>query len=108
MSHVAFDAFARRAADLLDRRSLIAGLSGTLLAAGLDPFAASAKKKDKPQTKCKNLAKLCRQDLLPDVCEPDEDACRADINACCEKAAECKIKSSQGVIECCEAAGRCN
>jgi hypothetical protein len=44
MDHMMFEAFVRRAATLLDRRTLFGGLSAALLAVGGIPHDASARK----------------------------------------------------------------
>jgi hypothetical protein len=67
MNDVTFDAYVRRAAGLLDRRTLFGGLSTALLAAGSVPVAVEAKKKGKKKRKnrksCRKRAGFCRQEF---------------------------------------------
>lgn len=102
MDRVRFDMVARRAAGLLDRRSLFAGLSAALLAGSGIPLAEAKKHKNKKSKACKKRMKLCRTDLRDDVCEGNGE-CISDLNTCCKKACQ----STQKAIDCCESAGWC-
>jgi hypothetical protein len=103
MDQITFDRYARRAAGLLDRRSLFGSLSGALLSAGLVPFEGNAKKKGNKKSKgCKKRMKLCRTDLRDDVCEGN-DGCITELNRCCKKACQSLNKA----VDCCENAGWC-
>jgi hypothetical protein len=77
-----FDSFVRRAASVLDRRSLVGGAGATLLTLGGVPLAAEAKKKGKKKRKRdKKLAKRCRQNL-PGFCEGNQQ-CIDELSPCC-------------------------
>ena len=89
-------------ADYRDRRSLVSGLAGTLLAAVSAPLGVEAKKGKK---RCKRRARLCRTDLRDDLCRGQPQVCVDDLNRCCKLATKCK--SNQKVIACCEDAGWC-
>jgi hypothetical protein len=102
MNHNTFDAFARRSADLLDRRSFLGGVGSALLITGGTPLESEAKNNEKKGKACKKRMKLCRTDLRYDVCEGVSE-CINDLNKCCKKA----CKSTQKAIDCCENAGWC-
>lgn len=89
MNHVAFDPYVRRAAGVLDWRSLIGGLSAALLALCDVPLHAEAVKK---------RVRFCRADLFA-VCEGN-DGCIDDLLGYCK----CKKvhKSPQRASDCCE------
>jgi hypothetical protein len=108
MDQTTFDRYVRRAAGVLDRRSVLAGWSGALLAGVSGPLAAEAKKGknksgDKKRKNCKQRAELCRQEFLEN-CEDegirDSEGCINEINACCRRAATCKLKSEDKIIAC--------
>lgn len=99
------DPHVHASARALDRRSILIGLSGALLVAGLPTLPAAAKKGKK---RCKRKAKFCRSDIL-EVCDRHsgntERECRADVTRCCNKLKKCK--PNQVAIDCCEKAGWC-
>jgi hypothetical protein len=108
MNQSNFDAFARRASDLLQRRSLLAGLGAALLTPGVLPFAADAKgkhhhkkgnkhkKRNKNKKICQN-AKDCRQAFIPECSNfPEIPNCENQIKRCCAKA----CKSLGGALTC--------
>lgn len=79
-----FDTFARRAADLLDRRALFGGASATLLTIAGLPLAAEAKKGKRRKHKrqrAKKLAKRCRRNL-PGFCAGNQQ-CIDELSPCC-------------------------
>jgi hypothetical protein len=86
MNHVAFDVYVRRAAGLLEWRSLAGGLSAALSAPGGIPLALEA-------AATKKRVRLCRADLLA-VCEGN-DGCINDVVGYCKKA----HKSAQKAID---------
>jgi hypothetical protein len=107
MNQMAFDAFVRRAATLLDRRSMFGGLSAVLLAASGIPHDTSAKKgkkKGKNRKSCKKRAGKCRQEFIENCSDNDVDdtpACENAINNCCKKAAKCKVKDLDKLFDQC-------
>ena len=108
MHQNSFDTFVRRASDLLNRRSIVGGLSGALLTLGGVPIATDARKgkhrksKNKKSKACKKRVKLCNSDLRDDVCEGN-DECLREVGKCCKKACQ----STQKAIDCCENTGFC-
>jgi hypothetical protein len=107
MHHITFDRFTRRAAGLLDRRSLFGRAGGALLAAAGIPLQVAAKKhkhKNKNQKSCKNRAEKCRQEFQENCSDFDVDdteGCLDAINACCKKGAKCKIKDIDKLFDTC-------
>jgi hypothetical protein len=96
MDQRTFETFVRRASDLLDRRSLLGGLSAALLSAGIVPLDTEAKKgnKGKKKTKaCKKRVKICHNEVLPQ-CQgnPDPD-CEGIVRNCCKKACKSHDKA---------------
>jgi hypothetical protein len=107
MDQRTFETFVRRASDLLDRRSLMGGLSAALLATGV-PLAAGAKKgkhkhkHNKGKSKgCKKRVKACREGV-PIFCEGNEE-CIDTLAPCCKKA----CKSLDELERCCVDVGVC-
>jgi hypothetical protein len=102
MNHTTFDDLVRRASDLMDRRSLIGGLSVALPAIVGLPLGTQAKKKNrkgKRKTKsCKKRIKDCREEVLPQ-CGPDNPPnCDDVVNHCCKKA--CKsVEKADACLE---------
>lgn len=98
MDQSTFDTFARRASNLLDRRSLVGGVSAAALAAVGLPANAGAKKhrhkrrRNKKSDACKKRVKDCRGEA---ACEPD---CPDVVRNCCKKA----CKSVEAARECIE------
>ncbi len=98
MDQITFDRYVRRIAGLLDRRSMLGGLSAALLTAAgmpLDVSAKKGKKKGKNRKSCKKRAGKCRQEFLENCSDDDVDdtpGCENAINNCCKKAAKCKVK----------------
>lgn len=104
MNHVTFDAYVRRAATLLDRRSLFGGLSAALLAADFVPLAVEAKKHGKNNGKrCQKRGKRCRR-ALPKFCEGDQECVEA-LRPCCGHTAKCNSGEAR---DCCRKKGFCN
>jgi hypothetical protein len=89
MDQSTFDTFARRTANVLNRRSLVGGLGAALLPIIGLPLAAEAKRPgQKKRKKCKKRIKNCRQEVLPD-CENVPELgpnCEEIVNRCCKKA----------------------
>lgn len=106
MNQSTFDTVVRRASELFDRRSMVGGLSGALLALGTVARGMDAKKgkrnKNKKSKACKKRIKLCNSDLRDDVCEGN-DECLREVGKCCKKACQ----STQKAIDCCENTGFC-
>jgi hypothetical protein len=75
MDHVTFEAASRRAATLLDRRSLFGGASAALFTIVGMPLVAEAKNKRD------NLAKRCRRNL-PGFCAGNQ-RCISELKPCC-------------------------
>jgi hypothetical protein len=111
MDRVTFDCFTRRTADLLDRRSLFAGLRASVaaLAAGGLPIGTGAKGKHNHRHKhgnngksdaCKKRVKRCRNEFLPD-CETTEDpaGCEDFVNNCCKKACDSFDKATDCLFD---------
>jgi hypothetical protein len=106
MNHTTFDSFTRRAAGLMDRRSLFGGLSAALLGIGGVPIALEAKKngngkgngKKKRTKACKKRIKDCRQEVLPQCGPEDPPNCDDVVNQCCKKA--CKsVEKADACLE---------
>jgi hypothetical protein len=97
MDQSTFDTFARRAAHLLDRRSLLGGLSAALPALVGLPVATEAKKKGKKkrnrnckkEKKCKNFF-FSECDRFPEI--PN---CKSKVRNCCEKICESENKANE-------------
>jgi hypothetical protein len=97
-----FDSFARRAADLLDRRSLFGGVSAALLAVSGFPLGAAAKRhnKNKRTKACKKRVKKCRNEFLPDCESTDDPAeCEDFVNNCCKKACDSFDKATDCLFD---------
>jgi hypothetical protein len=106
MNQRTFDTFVRRTANLFDRRSLLGGAGAALLAAGVVPRAAEAKKpgknKKNKRKHCQKSAKDCRRDL-PDFCDGDQE-CIDALGPCCAHEARCNNGKAR---ECCRQKGFC-
>jgi hypothetical protein len=107
---VTFDDLTTRAAALLDRRSVLGGVSGTLLTVAIGSPVAMAKKgkkgkgKGKKQRACRKRAVLCRQEFLENCEDFDVDntsGCIDAINRCCRRAGTCKVKSLDAIFDQC-------
>jgi hypothetical protein len=88
MDRVMFERFARRAAGLLDRRALFAGLSAAAIASAGLPVDAGAKKgkgknnKNRKSDACKKRVKFCHDEV---DCEPgDPENCQDVVKRCCK------------------------
>jgi hypothetical protein len=103
MNQSTFDSFARRTANLVDRRSLFGGLSAALLTAGFVPLNAEAKKGGKGKKKskaCKKRVKKCRNEFLPDCESTDDPAeCEDFVNNCCKKACDSFDKATDCLFD---------
>lgn len=80
MNEPAFDAFVRRAANALDRRSLLGVLTGAMLTAAVDPLATDAKKKKKK----KNKKDEKKDDKKQAACLQQAADCRAGSEVYCK------------------------
>ena len=83
MSNTNFNAFVRRTAVALDRRSALGVLGGAALAAVVNPLTAGAKKPSKK--KCNKKENRCRATNPTDCSDfpGQEPECVAALNRCC-------------------------
>jgi hypothetical protein len=103
MNDAVFDAIARRAGAIQDRRASFRALGGATLLAAAAPLVAEAsnsskKAKKKAKKKCKKQIAPCN-DFAPDVCalffDPGSefDTCVAAAQTCCPPLAKCQVPS---------------
>jgi hypothetical protein len=109
MSEQTFDAFTRRAANAVSRRSSLAALSGVALAAGLLAQTTSAAKDNKAKKTKKKARKKCKRqvdqclDALPSVCEAvfgpaDVPECVLFFDECCEPLRGCNVSEAAACL----------
>jgi hypothetical protein len=96
MSEQVFDAFTRKAAQAVSRRSSLAALSGAALAAGLLATPITSAAKDNKGKKAKQKAKK--------RCTQQEDQCHEAVQVFCTPAAAASAESvtAEGTPEFCK------
>ena len=103
MNGIGFDAFARRAAAVVSRRTSLLALGGLALGATTQSAPVGAnkkkrKKKDKDDNgnqRCANQKQQCLQSV-DDFCEsrPEIATCETACNLCCDSLATCDAGTS--------------
>ena len=81
MNESTFDAFVRRTANALDRRSLLGALSGAVMMAAIDPLSTEARK-GKKDKKAKRRKKREKREA---ACEQMELDCLAGSKVYCKE-----------------------